>query len=183
MSDGDTPAPASPPATSPRTSSASPGGQSASDATAASFQERLLPSLGVWAVVVFMAVLLGIVALRMGVRGAAITCLVAFVIQAGLLISTAPRIEVSPDELVAGAARIPTCLLGEAETLDPEQMRQALGPDLDARAFLCIRGWIRPGVRVRLNDPEDPTPYWLVSSRHPAELAAALKATGNRPAV
>jgi hypothetical protein len=182
MSDGDTPAPAGIPATPPRLSGASPDSRSTPGATAAAFQERLLPSPGVWAAVVFMAVLLGIVALRMGVSGAAITCVVAFVIQAGLLISTAPRIEVGPDEFVAGAARIPISLLGEAETLDPEQMRLALGPDLDARAFLCIRGWIRPGMRVRLNDPKDPTPYWLVSSRRPAELVIALEAARNRPA-
>jgi hypothetical protein len=29
-------------------------------------------------------------------------------------------------------------------------------------------------VRVELTDPEDPTPYWLVSSRRPDALARAL---------
>ncbi len=45
---------------------------------------------------------------------------------------------------------------------------------LDARAWLLLRGWIPGVVRVRLDDPDDPTPYWLVSSRHPRRLAAAL---------
>ena len=31
-------------------------------------------------------------------------------------------------------------------------------------------------VRVPLTDPADPTPYWLVSTRHPARLVAALDA-------
>jgi len=31
-------------------------------------------------------------------------------------------------------------------------------------------------VRVDLNDPADPTPYWVVSSRRPTELAGAIKA-------
>ena len=29
-------------------------------------------------------------------------------------------------------------------------------------------------VLIVLDDPEDPTPYWLVSTRRPAELAALL---------
>ena len=46
---------------------------------------------------------------------------------------------------------------------------------LDARAWLLVRGWI-PGVaRITLDDPTDPTPYWLVSTRDPEGLAAALR--------
>ena len=30
-------------------------------------------------------------------------------------------------------------------------------------------------VRVDLNDPADPHPYWLVSTRHPERLADALR--------
>jgi hypothetical protein len=34
-----------------------------------------------------------------------------------------------------------------------------------------------PGaVQVLLDDPADPTPYWLVSTRHPERLAATLLA-------
>ncbi|PID54264.1 MAG: hypothetical protein CSB46_03540 [Micrococcales bacterium] len=29
-------------------------------------------------------------------------------------------------------------------------------------------------VRIGLDDPSDPTPYWLVSSRNPQALAAAV---------
>ncbi|HWB36700.1 MAG TPA: DUF3093 family protein, partial [Rugosimonospora sp.] len=33
---------------------------------------------------------------------------------------------------------------------------------------------------VVLDDPDDPTPYWIVSSRRPRRLAAALVAAGAR---
>ena len=56
-------------------------------------------------------------------------------------------------------------------------MRQAHGPRLDARAYLCLRGWIPTGVRIALADPQDPTPYWLLSTRRPEALAAALQQT------
>jgi hypothetical protein len=39
---------------------------------------------------------------------------------------------------------------------------------------MLVRGWIPGVVRVELRDPEDPTPYWIVSSRRPQELAKAL---------
>jgi hypothetical protein len=31
---------------------------------------------------------------------------------------------------------------------------------------------------VTIDDPRDPTPYWLISSRHPRRLAAALTRSG-----
>jgi hypothetical protein len=34
---------------------------------------------------------------------------------------------------------------------------------------------------VLLNDPADPTPYWVISSRHPTRLAAALLAARDAP--
>jgi hypothetical protein len=33
-------------------------------------------------------------------------------------------------------------------------------------------------VLVVLDDPDDPTPYWLVSSRHPERVLSALRAVG-----
>jgi len=58
--------------------------------------------------------------------------------------------------------------------LDAEAMRLQAGRDADARAFLLLRPYLKRGVRVDLTDPTDPAPYWLISSRHPDRLAAAL---------
>jgi hypothetical protein len=33
---------------------------------------------------------------------------------------------------------------------------------------------VHPVVKIELLDETDPAPYWLVSTRHPDELAAAL---------
>ena len=48
------------------------------------------------------------------------------------------------------------------------------GTRLDARAWLLLRGWLDPVTKIELRDPDDPTPYWLLSTRHPDELAAAV---------
>jgi len=74
----------------------------------------------------------------------------------------------------AGRARIPVHLLAAPEPLDAAAARRAAGVDADARAYLVIRPYIPQAVRVRVVDPADPTPYWLVSSRHPTALAAEL---------
>ena len=37
------------------------------------------------------------------------------------------------------------------------------------------RAWVGPMVLLVLDDPDDPTPYWLVSSRHPDRVLAALR--------
>lgn len=90
------------------------------------------------------------------------------------LIATAPLVEVINGELRAGHARIPLSLLGEAVALNPLAASHERGPGLDVRAFLLIRGGIAPAVRIPVLDQSDPAPYWLLSSRHPEEMAAAI---------
>ena len=50
----------------------------------------------------------------------------------------------------------------------------AMGRQLDPEAFVVHRGYIPTMVIVVLDDPLDPTPYWLISTRDPEGLAAAL---------
>ena len=48
------------------------------------------------------------------------------------------------------------------------------GPDADPRAHLVLRNLAtKEGVKIDVT--EGATPYWLVSSAHPEELAAALE--------
>lgn len=103
---------------------------------------------------------------------------VAIVLYAGcvaLLLLAAPRIQVTDSELVAGKARIPLSLVGAVATARGDEARQERGPGLDARAWLLIRGWVDPVVKVEITDPKDPVPYWLLSTRRPDALAAALR--------
>jgi hypothetical protein len=71
-------------------------------------------------------------------------------------------------------AHIPVVHLGTGEALGGYAKADALGPHLDPLAFLITRPWIRQFVRVTVTDPADPTPYWLVPTRHPDRLLAAL---------
>lgn len=90
------------------------------------------------------------------------------------LVVTSPVLEVTETTFRAGRARIDRAFLGEPVAFVGEQARQERGPGLDARAWLCLRGWMPDVVKVPLNDPQDPTPYWLVSTRNPEALRLAL---------
>jgi len=96
------------------------------------------------------------------------------------LVLGSPVITVTETEFHAGRARLPLSLIGEVTSFQGEQATLERGRRLDARAWLLLRGWVQPVVKVEVRDAEDPTPYWLVSSRHPDAIAAAIaKATQN----
>jgi hypothetical protein len=91
------------------------------------------------------------------------------------LVASAPRVEVADGELRAGSARLPLDLVGEVAAFRGEEATLERGRRLDARAWLLIRGWIDPVVRVEVRDDADPTPYWLVSTRSPDALVRSLR--------
>jgi hypothetical protein len=84
------------------------------------------------------------------------------------------RVAVSGGELRVDDARLPARFVADAIPLDAAGRRELLGVGADPLAFVVQRPWMSGAVQVLLDDPADPTPYWVVSSRHPDRLAAAL---------
>ncbi|PJJ55337.1 DUF3093 domain-containing protein [Compostimonas suwonensis] len=103
-----------------------------------------------------------------------ITAIVLYGGCVALLISAAPTISIEGGTLHAGRATIDLSLTGTATGYYGEDATRQRGTELDARAWMLIRGWVQPVVKVPINDPEDPSPYWLLSTRHPKELVAAI---------
>jgi hypothetical protein len=92
------------------------------------------------------------------------------------------KIEVRDGELWVDDAHVPASLLTAAEALEPAEKQRALGRDLHPFAFVVHRPWVRRAALILLDDPEDPTPYWIVSSRRPEALIAALGLPGPQAA-
>ncbi|WP_432495697.1 DUF3093 domain-containing protein [Kineococcus gypseus] len=111
-----------------------------------------------------------------GPRGALVGALVGAALAVGVLLSLAGTVEVSGGELRVGRARLPLRVVSGVDVVPAERRRAVLGPELDARAHLAIRSWVPTAVRVHLDDPDDPAPYWVVSTRRPRELADAIGA-------
>lgn len=89
-------------------------------------------------------------------------------------------VEVADGELRAGRAHIAAEHLGTAASLDAGETKRAAGVEADARAFLVLRPYLDRAVRVEITDPADPAPYWLIGTRRPDELAAAIEALTGR---
>ncbi|MDQ6875443.1 MAG: DUF3093 domain-containing protein [Actinomycetota bacterium] len=92
------------------------------------------------------------------------------------------RVWVDRTELHVDDAHLPLSQIAAAEPLAGDAKRLALGPHLDPLAFVVQRPWIGTAVKVTLADPADPTPYWIVSSRRAAQLAAAVRPAAGGPA-
>jgi hypothetical protein len=144
------------------------------------YRERLWPApwLFISTALVIPASLL--VFLPINTTAGIIVAIVLYLGCVGLLLLGSPLVEVTDTEFVAGRAHLPLGLLGAVEGFSGDEARLERGQRLDARAFLLIRGWVDPVLKVGVDDADDPTPYWLVSTRNPSSLAAALEATRQR---
>ncbi|MEH1014923.1 DUF3093 domain-containing protein [Micromonospora sp. CPCC 206060] len=88
------------------------------------------------------------------------------------------RIEVAvrDGELWVDDAHLPLRYVADVIPLDAAGRREVLGPGADPLAFVVQRPWLPGAVQVLLDDPADPTPFWVVSSRNPVRLAEAVLA-------
>lgn len=84
------------------------------------------------------------------------------------------ELAVRDGELWVRGAHLPLRYVSGAIVLDARTLRRVVGREGDPAAFVSVRAWIGPGVQVLLDDADDPTPYWIVSTRHPERLISAL---------
>ncbi len=94
---------------------------------------------------------------------------------AALLISLGlATVEIRGGALRAGHAVLPLAAVSEVAGLDENQTRQLRGPRADPAARLYSRPYLKEAVYLAVG-PGSAEPYWLVGTRHPAELAAAVE--------
>lgn len=94
---------------------------------------------------------------------------------AALLIWGSVTIEVSDGKLRAGSQCLPLEQAGQVTALDAEQTRSLRGPRADPMAHLLIRGYLPKAVYIEVSGQPVDQPYWLIATRKPAELAAAIE--------
>ncbi|HTX28678.1 MAG TPA: DUF3093 domain-containing protein [Streptosporangiaceae bacterium] len=94
---------------------------------------------------------------------------------AALLISLGQgRVEVGQGVVRAGGEALPLTAISEAVPLDEPQTIRLRGPRADPAAYLYSRPFLKRAVYLSV-DPAAGVPYWLIGTRHPAELAAAVE--------
>ncbi len=140
------------------------------------YRERLLPG---WSIFVATALVIPaslLVFLPISPFAGLVTAVVLYTTIVVVLLATSPLIEVTDDMLRVGRARIERSFVGTVTAHGKADAVAERGTRLDARAYLVLRGWAPGVVRIEITDDADPTPYWLVSTRRPDELADILNA-------
>ena len=140
------------------------------------YNEKLWPNVWIWLVAAGLSGAGIFVFAPISMAAGLTAAVVLFAIIAVLLVLSTPTITVTGSTLRIGRASIDRRFVGTASAYRGKEATAERGTRLNGLAFLCIRGWIDPVVRIEITDPSDRTPYWLTSTRHPDELLAALKA-------
>ena len=141
------------------------------------YQERVRPNLGTFVAVLALLPAVTLVSEPFDFRvGLALGSLLVLAIWAALFF-LAPVIKVGKTSLSIGAARIPRALLGKIDVIEKDQIFIERGPKLDPAAYKVFQGTVKTALKIAIKDSNDPTPYWIISTRKPAQLATVLKAT------
>lgn len=139
------------------------------------FTEVLRPPI--WVLAFFYFLLLSLVLAVWAAFGTRVTLLSVVISTLCLIViakSLTMKITIDADELRVGKAHIELKYLNSATALDSKELGRIRTRDADPAAHLAIRFWMNSGVQIKLNDPRDRTPYWLITSKRGEELAALL---------
>ena len=142
-----------------------------------SYTEQLRAPAGVWILGMFSAFIFA----SMAWAGFdVLVAIAAYVVICGgcaavLLAWGHATVEVSDGELRAGAATLPLAMAGEVAALDEAGTRVMRGPQADPQAYMLTRPYLKQAVYVEVIGEHQNRPYWLIGTRRPAELAAAIE--------
>ncbi|WP_144276677.1 DUF3093 domain-containing protein [Parenemella sanctibonifatiensis] len=142
---------------------------------APAYREVVVPPVSWWVIAMILCGMLALAIIMYvpGPVGIVAGIAVVTLTIAGLL-AWAPRIRVDTDGFRVNRNLLEPAWLGQATALDEAQGKDLLGPGGDVRAFLATCPWASGAVKVMVADPADAHPYWVVSTRHPQQLASAL---------
>jgi hypothetical protein len=142
-----------------------------------SYRERLRTPWWWYVVALFVASLL---AAEFHIAGLKLTDWLPYAVLVPLAVAIvwwlgSSVLEVSGGELRVRGAHLPLSFVSGCVGLDAATLRRVVGREGDPAAFVSIRPWIGPGVQLWLDDPDDPTPYWIVSTRRPKQLVEIVR--------
>ncbi len=144
------------------------------------YRERLRVPLAWWLLAVPTVLILG-ATLYAGLAepwpviimiGLAAGC-AAFLITLGLA-----TVEIRNGALRAGKAALPLTAVSEVVSLDEKQTTRLRGPRADPAAHLYSRPYLKESVYLAVatsHQAAGSAPYWLIGTRHRAELAATIE--------
>ena len=142
------------------------------------YRERLYVPLAWWLLAVPTVLILGATLYAGLAEPWPVIIMVGFAGGCAALLITMglATVEVGDGGLRAGGAVLPLAAISEVVALDEKQSTRLRGPRADPAAHLYSRPYLKESVYLAVSPAADPAvPYWLIGTRHPAELAAAIE--------
>lgn len=141
------------------------------------YRERLSAPPSYWIIASFFGLtFVSAVGLYLGPEVAVAAGVVTAIgITVVLLLLGRTEVRVGADGVRVGESLLEWPYVGAVTVLDRAATRRRLGVDASAAAWVVQRPYIDGAVEVVVADAADPHPYWLVSTRNPAQFAAAVE--------
>ena len=139
------------------------------------YRERVLPSIGNLTLPLLLFISVFVIMLPLNLEFALPLASVFALGLSVLMFLSSPIVVVTDTELIVKGARIERKHLGNVSVVPRDEIFEALGRDLNANAWLSIQASVKGLVKIEITDPEDSSPYWMVSTRQPEVLAKTLK--------
>jgi hypothetical protein len=137
----------------------------------ASYSERVFPGLSFFLATLFAPAALYLIVLAFDDFWALITFVVSELAIIFLGLFAAPTLSLSSKTLSIGNVKIPTQYVKAITVVEASAQQSEKGPKLNPSAYVRFQVGVKGLLKVELNDPNDPTPYWLISSRTPDLIA------------
>ncbi|WP_438352925.1 DUF3093 domain-containing protein [Microbacterium sp. CJ88] len=148
----------------------------ARDAARTEYRERLSPSLWLLVSAAVCAPMAALVFVPLDTTLALVIGALVGVAIVALMLAASPAVVVRDGVLRAGRAHIDVHFLGDGGWATGEDARTARGTGLDPRSWHLLRGGIDGVAVFEITDADDPAPSWVLSSRTPDRLVAAVRA-------
>jgi hypothetical protein len=142
-----------------------------------SYRERLVVPVSYWLLAIPAVVTLGAEAYFF-VDGfiPPLVIVALYAIVAVFLVNwSSATIEVTGPVLHAGRDTLALSEADEVIALNEKQSAALRGPRADPAAHILLRPYLKRAVYISLADPSEGVPYWLLATRHPEKLAAAIE--------
>lgn len=139
------------------------------------YRERLWPSKWMPLIWFLLIPLIWLIVAPFNVILGFVLGFIAFGIALAITYARIPEVIVTAETFTYGRAQIETAFIGSVSAFSGAPAIEQRRTKLDARAWVKFRAIGDGLVRIEIVDANDPTPYWLVSTRNPNGLASALR--------
>lgn len=142
------------------------------------YRERLYPSPVMLAVAGLFAASFGLIAVPFSSALALVIAIVFGAAVPALLWVSSPKmtVQLSGEEKVlrCSGAHLSQAYMGETRLVDEAGIKEALRAENEGRYWICYSSAVHRALHITLDDEADPHEAWLICSRSPERLRAAL---------